>query len=166
MSITQQKIALIKVPNPLKERVPYDENGVDLEQLKKAEEAVEAMTETYLSWVANDMVKIKEAYQIVIQKGEWQNDDIVEFFRLVHDMKGQGGTFGYNLLSLIGDKLCRFIELSTNKDKMSELDMQVISLHIQALEVVLKNDLKSDGGEEGAMLLKGLEDVLQKALNA
>ncbi len=164
MSDEKNTSQVIKLPNPLRNKVPYDDNGVDWQQLKQAEEAVVALTETYISWASRDIQNIKSVSAEVRAEADWQSKNVEELFRLTHDLKGQGGTFGYNLLSLIGDKLCRFIEASSSKTEMSALDAQVIDLHVKALEIILNENLKSDGGEEGAMLLKGLEDVLQKAL--
>lgn len=166
MSDEKNSSQIIEIPNPLRDKVPFDEDGVDLQQLKQAEEAVAALAETYVSWASRDLQNIKKASAEACADAAWQSESVKQLFHLTHDLKGQGGTFGYNLLSLIGDKLCRFIEESASKTTMSPLDVQVIDLHVKALEIILNEDLKSDGGEEGAMLLKGLEDVLQKALKS
>jgi chemotaxis protein histidine kinase CheA len=166
MSEKKNTSQVIEIPNPLRDKVPYDDSGVDVQQLKQAEEAVAALAETYLSWASRDIQSIRKVSAKVRAEANWQSENVKQLFLLTHDLKGQGGTFGYNLLSLIGDKLCRFIEESSSKKKMSTLDAQVIDLHVRALEIILNDDLKSDGGEEGAMLLKGLEDVLQKALKS
>ena len=49
---------------------------------------------------------------------------------------------------------------------MSELDLQVIDVHIRAIEFILKNHLTDECRQQGDELLKGLEEALQKALKA
>jgi hypothetical protein len=90
--------------------------------------------------------------------GNEKNLDAV--FQIAHDIKGQGGSFNYDLMTIIGDMLCRYIE--GLKGKSSQLANDVIELHINALHAVISQELKGNGGPVGNQLLSGLELVIKK----
>ena len=63
-------------------------------------------------------------------------------------------------MTIIGDMLCRYIEgLEGNATKLAN---EVIELHINALQAVISQELKGNGGPVGNQLLSGLELVVKK----
>ena len=80
-------------------------------------------------------------------------------FQIAHDMKGQGGTFGYPLITRIGEQLCRFIE---KVHDLGQHEVEVISLHVEAMVLVLHQRIKGDGGAVGSSLVGGLDQMLAK----
>lgn len=89
------------------------------------------------------------------------NVDITnQIFRLVHDIKGQGLTFGYPLLSRIGASLCDFIRYVTKP--VSDEQLGVVSLHLEALSFVIKNDIKGEPGDSYQRLVSQLDHLVQK----
>ncbi len=83
-----------------------------------------------------------------------------QIFRLVHDIKGQGLTFGYPLLSRIGASLCDFIRYVTKP--VSNEQLGVVSLHLEALSFVIKNDIKGEPGDSFQRLVSQLDHLVQK----
>ena len=69
-------------------------------------------------------------------------------------MKGQGATFGYDLVTDIGNHLCRYIEKQSAFD---DEQMQIVKMHIDALAEILNNHLTGDGGARGAELKLKIE---------
>ncbi len=71
-------------------------------------------------------------------------------------MKGQGASFGYELVSTIGSSFCDFLR---GREAVSDDAMLIIKAHMDALMVVFEHNLKGDGGELGLSLadrLRGL----------
>jgi len=90
-----------------------------------------------------------------------ENENAVgDLFTLVHNLKGKGGTFGYDLFTIIGDLLCRFLEKIDGR--WDALTVEVISVHVGSLQAVHAQALKGNGGAEGKALLNGLEQVIAK----
>jgi len=78
-----------------------------------------------------------------------------QLYRMSHDLRGLGATFGYRLITTIGDALCRLID---NTDLPDDRFLQRrISAHVAALKAVHQFDLKGDGGSEGERLLATLK---------
>ena len=80
-------------------------------------------------------------------------------FGIAHDMKGQGGSFNYDLMTILGNDLCRFIE---DKETASDVDVEVIGLYVSAMKVVIAQRMEGDGGAAGTEVLNGLAAVVEK----
>ena len=150
---------VINPPNRLSAKVGIGGPGaVTPETLEKAEKVIVGMTGNYLEWVERDLVDLDEAYAALkADPGDRANLDRI--FRLSHDIKGQGGSFGYLLMTAIGNELCRFIEAC---EEVGPGQVDVVRLHIDAMKVVIGERLREDGGDRGEALLIGLQQVIDK----
>lgn len=73
-------------------------------------------------------------------------------------MKGQGGTFGYPLITSFADSLSNFTSIKTDiDDKMVEL----VKSHVDAMRAVIKGRVKGEGGEIGQQLRKSLQKAIE-----
>lgn len=87
----------------------------------------------------------------VYRDSDWRR----RFFRLSHDLRGLGGTFNYDLLTIVGESLCGLIR---NEALPRDRTLQRhILAHVEALRAILQFDLKGDGGEDGKQLLTTLK---------
>ena len=119
------------------------------------------MTDCYLEWVVEDLKKIEAAYSNLESAGSDRKEEMNAVFQVAHDIKGQGGSFGYDLMTVIANELCRLIEKA---DKVGTGEVQAIKLHIDALKLVIAEDLKGTGGKEGEKMLAGLQKICDKLL--
>jgi chemotaxis protein histidine kinase CheA len=152
---------IIRPPQTLQAKVEKGGPGaVDLNALAKAEEVIANLADDYLDWVREDFVRLEEAFARM-KAGEGSDKENLEaLFQISHDMKGQGGSFGYDLMTAIGDHLCRLLE---TLDKAGPREQTMIRVHIDAMRVVITKQLKGGGGDEGKKLLMGLSLVGEKA---
>lgn len=122
------------------------------DQLAQANEAIAALAKEYPIWAARDIVKMNQALQDARSLTGDKRENIIrkELFKIAHNAKGQGATFGYPLITDIGEHLCRYIE---RVPEIQADEMAVIREHIQAMDTVLKDKLTGDGGETGQALL-------------
>lgn len=156
----QEGPKFITPPNTLKAKVgPPTAGGVDLEALERAEAIIANLTDSYLDWVQEDLAKIQTAYDEMAAAGAKTKADIDKVFQVAHDIKGQGGSFGYNLMTVVGNQLCRFLE---KKESLTASEIQAVKVHIDTMKLIIAQKMTGDGGAEGAKLLKGLEFLLTK----
>ena len=157
------KLEIINPPNTLKSKVSTGGPGaVDMEALDRAEKVIASMTDNYLEWVQEDLKKIQAAYDI-LAKGEGdQNANLDAVFQISHDIKGQGGSFGYDLMTAIGNELCRLIE-KLDKDP-GKPEIEAVKIHIDAMKLVIQNRMNGDGGNQGKAVLMGIQKVCDKLL--
>jgi hypothetical protein len=74
---------------------------------------------------------------------------------LAHELKGLGGTFGYDLMTTVADSMCRSINnqtVATDEGLQRRLEASV-----PALKASVQFDLKRDGGSHGRELLATLQ---------
>lgn len=138
--------------------------AVDEATLERAEKVIESMADDYLKWAKDDLAKLAKAFAELKAGGGDTAKQLDAIFSVSHDIKGQGGSFDYQLMTTIGNQLCRFIE--SLKGKAGAPEVEVIELHVNALQVVMAQRLKKDGGPIGKKLLSGLEQVIEKRLRA
>ncbi len=89
-------------------------------------------------------------------------DERGELFRLSHDLKGQGGSFGFDLLTDVAASLCRLLHrLDTSEPTV--LQRSAIDLHVRAMEAIAQKKVRGDGGTLGRQLVKEIAALSEKA---
>ncbi len=158
------EVEIIPSPINLRDKVKEIDEEVNLALLQRAEKAIKAMSNDYVDWVQEDMKKLQAAFDKAKKaKGDSElKSAFGEVFEVAHDMKGQGGSFDYNLITIIGDSLCRFIE---KKKEYKQADIEVLEVHVNSIRLVITNGMKGDGGEVGKRILQGLNAVVSKKLS-
>ncbi len=160
--MAEDKLEVINPPNVLKKKVGSDGMGaIDREALKKAEEAIASMADSYLDSVADDLRNIDEAFEKLEAATGDRKEELMGVFQTALILKGEGGSFGYDLMTTIGNELCRLIE---KLDKAGPKEVEAIKLHIDSMKLVIGNDIKGDGGDTGEKMLAGLQQVCDKLM--
>ncbi len=161
--MADDKLEVINPPNTLKQKVGTGGPGaVDLEALQRAEEVITGMTGSYLNWVAEDLKKIDKAYSKLANAQGDGKAEMEGIFQVSHDIKGQGGSFGYDLMTAIGNELCRLIE---KIDTPGPGEIEAIKVHVDAMKLVIGEDMKGQGGKTGEKMLSGLQQVCDKLVS-
>ena len=158
--MADDKMEIINPPNALKSEVREGGPGaVDLATLERAERVIEQMADEYLDWVQEDLVRIETAYKELAAASGTRKEEADKVFQVAHDIKGQGGSFGYDLMTLIANELCRLIE---RQDEFGTAEVQAVKVHIDAMKLVIQNRMKGDGGANGQALVAGIRQVGDK----
>lgn len=144
----------------MKSKVSYGPDGVDAAMLERAEALIANLQGDFIVWVQEDLKKLQQSFDNAsAQPVEERAHAMQEVFGVLHDMKGQGGSFGYPLITHVANTLCRFMEV---RSSFGPSEMSAVSLHINALRLIVAERLNGDGGDKGQKLVNGLELVLQK----
>jgi len=151
---------LIEPPSTLQEKVgPPQPGGLDMAALERAEAVISSLSDQYLDWVKDDLENIQKAYEALQAADGADEEQLKKIFQISHDIKGQGGSFGYELMTTVGNSLCRFIE---GKDSIELQHLDIVKLHIDTLKAIIKQDIQGDGGDLGKQLLTGLTMAAEK----
>ncbi len=158
--MAKEELEIINPPNTLKSKVKMGGPGaIDLEMIEKAEKVLAGLSDNYLEWVQEDLKKISDAFAELKGGGD-QKKTLDTIFRISHDMKGQGGSFGYNLMTSIGNELCRMIEKLPSP--LTPAHIEAIGVHVDSMKLVISQKMKGDAGQTGAAVLAGLQKVSDK----
>lgn len=124
-----------------------------------AQAAVAGLSDKYIGWVNDDLKRLDAA----IARIGASHDPVAlqAVYDVSHDIKGQGSTFGYGLVTEIAHRLCRYTDEATRRHKV---DRAVIDAHVTALRTVVDNRIQGSAGELGAEILRALEDAAAKSL--
>jgi len=161
--VADDKLEIINPPNRLKEKVGDVELGaIDVEALEKAEQVIASLADSYLESVAQDIAKMDEAFGRLKAATGDRKQELDAVYQESFNLKGQGGSFGYDLMTGIGHELCRLIE---GLDHAGPMEVAAIKLHIDAMKLVIADDMKGTGREAGQKLLGGLQQVCDRLLS-
>lgn len=147
-------------PNPLRKA----RNGpgpvrIDPEALERAEKAVESLNEEYADWAQQDIGALRGAIAAARRNPNDLRGAIGEIYTRALDLKGQGGGFGYDLITSVGDLLTKFME---GRTAISPRDFEIIQAHADAMHAVIRDGIKGDGGEVGVEIVAGLRKLVQQ----
>jgi HPt (histidine-containing phosphotransfer) domain-containing protein len=150
---------MIDPPRPLRLKVGQGK-GMDVKVLNRAEKAVETLlTQTnYPGEASKTLVKLKSALDELLAETDNQNKHLHRIFEIVHDMRGEAGSFGYPLVTRVGASLCRYI------DKIKPMDgknLRVVRVHVDALRAMVRANAKGTGPRIAQEIAKSLELVVQ-----
>ena len=155
-------VQIIKPLNTLsKVKKASGPGGKNNDLIARADAVVAGMSDNYTEWAQEDLTSMQAAID-AIRNNFADHDDALGRLRTISlDMKGQGGTFGYQLITEIGDSLNKFV-LGLSQAK--ELDVKVIESHMEAMKVVMAREIRDGGGPVARELLKELHRLKQIAL--
>lgn len=127
---------------------------VDEAALARAEIVIQSMGNDYLNWAADEARTLEDLYADARLARGGRDRLIGDVAVIAHNLRGNGASFGYDLMTAIGASLSDFCRTA---DAMGDSQLDVISVHIGALKVVIDGNLKGDGGDQGAELIATLQ---------
>ena len=128
--------------------------------LARAEEATTALRTNYTQWASVD---VEQARRLLAEArgdaggGRGQLDQV---YAVLHNIKGQGSSFGYPLVTRIGQSMCRLIAPGRTLD---EAEFKIAQAHLDALKLVLDKKIAGPGGTTGEALASRLEAMTAAA---
>ncbi|NKB45683.1 MAG: phosphorelay protein [Alphaproteobacteria bacterium] len=155
-----QEPEYIYPPNNLKSKITVDSSSVGVVAMQDAEAAITDMAEDYLGWVKDDIANLQGAYDKAVADPSAGADAREEMYGFAHDIKGQGGSFGYPLMTAVGNQLCKFME--GIEGNLNAAQLSVVKVHIDTLRLIIQERMEGDGGKAGSQLLRALDAVIAK----
>lgn len=131
--------------------------GSSFELEQKAMDIIADMSKKYIQWATNDVVRLKQLFEQIRNLTGPEQDALIrgDFYRTAHDIKGQGATFDYPLMSDLGAHLCTLIKTT---DTFDETHLAVMAQDIADMMQVLEKQLQADGGQIGERISNRLKN--------
>ncbi len=123
--------------------------------VSNAEAAVAALADSFLEWIAEDISNARNALENAKSRPDDNNEDLQTIFGVMHNLKGQGSSFGFNMLTHIAESLCVYIRDAAGP--ADEQQLKVVAAHFAAIDFVIERDIRGDGGEIGKPLMAKLD---------
>jgi chemotaxis protein histidine kinase CheA len=139
-----------------------DEQGSMAAVLARAQAAVDDLAKGYTTWARADVDRARNALEAALGDPAQRAKHVEELFRVAHDLKGQGASFGYPLVTKIADSLCKL----TRDRKLAYQDrhLDLVRSHLDAAQLVLTKEIKGEGGQVGADLTAKLKTRVDEIL--
>jgi hypothetical protein len=126
--------------------------------LARAQAAVADLAKSYAPNTIIDLDRCATLLKTARENPAARASSVKDLYGIAHNIKGQGGSFGYPLVTRIGDSLCTLVRQERD---FSDADLGVIQAHLDALRLILAKDIKGEGGEVGAKLAARLETMVK-----
>ena len=112
------------------------------------------LREIYLQGVRADLAALDALLEdLSARRRSWA--EIVERLRrITHNVKGQGSSFGYPLMTEIGESLHALLRQAP--EQATPTAARVIEAHVNCLHRVIENDIDGDPGPEGRQVVERL----------
>jgi hypothetical protein len=159
MANDKPKVEFIDNPNPLRSKVKVKTGADPAQLIAKAEESVKKLGDEFETIFDENVTALVAAMADARKGGMTREHGLIAMRRLLHDLRGQAGTFGYPLVSQVGDSACKFIDLS---EDFGDTEIEVLGMHVDALKAINQAKIKGDGGAVGKELMTGLRKVILK----
>ena len=117
--------------------------------VREAEAAIAALAENFTEWMRADLDKALAALADAKDSQPDNAGQLREIHHICHDIKGQGGSFGYDLITDVGGSLCNYIR---DAGPASGPMLKVVEAHLIAIKFILDRDIRGDGGAVGEQL--------------
>jgi hypothetical protein len=149
-------VQIINPPNLLKSKV--GSGGFAMGSLEKAAKVIEGLRGEFEEIAKVEVVKlVAAANALVAQPNDLAKRDVV--YKIAHELRGQGGSYGYPLVTRFGDQLCRYLDAAAGLDAKS---LVVVKATADAIAIVINSKVSGDGGDTGRNLVEMLDKVLAK----
>ena len=126
------------------------------ETLARAEEATTALRANYTQWARIDVDNTQALLEAAKKAPEGRREQLDLLYAAMHNIKGQGTSFGYPLVTRLGQSLCRLIAPGRAVD---DAGLKIAQAHLDALKLVLDQKIAGKGGEVGDKLASRLESL-------
>ena len=146
----KRPIEIFMPPNVLKAKM--GNGSLDLSAVQRAEQAIDGLKGEFTGWVVEDVNRLAEAQQAYAKQSDAET--LGDLYRAAHDLKGQATTFDFPLVSRVASSLCK---LTDEANSGLPLPLLLIAAHIDAIKVIVRDNLKDPSDEMASVLAAELE---------
>jgi hypothetical protein len=155
------KVRFYRFRNALKEKLSGGTGGEALsaEMLDKAAAALDKMTEDYPDWASVQVAELRALHGRMVDTPESRRKNYDAIRALAQEIKGQGATFGYPLVSTFALSLQ---DCTGPGAPLSDNHVEVVKAHVDSIGAVIKDRVKGNGGQVGKELTQQLKAAIDK----
>jgi len=150
-----------RLPNSLKEKAGgagfKGAAEIPFELLEEAEEQLERAALDFTTWALDYLRKLSELCTEALGQPEGRGKHFAQINLLALELRGQGGTFGYPLISTFGKML---YDTTVEGCPQDDDAVEIVKAHIDAMRAVLREKVAGDGGQIGRELLASLKQAI------
>jgi CheY-like chemotaxis protein len=152
-----------ELPNVLRRKVGVAADSevatIDPNLIAAVESQIREMEEEYVEIVRSSIERLVQSYRQAVKAPDQATQHYQEINKVAHELRGQGGIFGYPLISRFAFSL---YASTKGTPKATEKHLDLVKAHIDGIRVVMRDKVRGDGGPLGRELLAGLDKAKEK----
>ena len=137
-----------------------EEHGISKKMLQQAQAEFNKMADEYPQWVQSYLNKLTRLVEVCKEQPDKRHLLFKKLAEMAHDLKGQGGTFGYPLISKTSDSLFNFTEEMDGK--ILDNHVEIVKAHVDVMKAVINGRVEGDGGDIGKALMQELRAAIKR----
>ena len=163
LSDHEESVRILPPDYSIKQKIGMHVNLQEIftpERIAAAQKAIDDTQAEFVDWAHKDLVELEHAYRAIAENPEAAPASRIEKVRkIAFSLKCQSGTFGYPL----GSEVARSLYKYTNEHGgYTSENIIVLRKHIDALQVILQQNVQGEGGTMGTELRTSLEKLVSK----
>lgn len=139
-----------------KVRITGSDDDIDMDAIARAEKALETLSVEFDGWLAEEVNRLLVARD-TIRSGGASDEQYGELYRAAHDLKGEGDTFGYPLVTELCSSMCKLIDAAEDK---SIIPVTLIDNHVDAIHIVMRDKIKDSSDDTTRAVIERLGEVV------
>lgn len=159
---SEDSVRILPPSYALKEKIGMNVNLHEIftpERIAAAQKAIDDTQAEFVGWATKYLVELEDAYRGMAADLGNASVQIEEIRKIAFSLKSQAGTFGYPLGSEVAKSLYKFLG---EKRKYNTDNIVVVRKHIDALQVILQQNIQGEGGVMGNELMDNLKKLVAK----
>ncbi|MCR9256929.1 MAG: transcriptional regulator [Alphaproteobacteria bacterium] len=158
-----RKAQIIPPQTDLKRRAVNSKVGFAInptpEDLKKIEAVVHKSTDKFITQAADKLKRLREGYRAATPNKSLRPAFLKQVREESLSIKGLGGMFNFPLMTAIAKSLNDFTQ---GRSDVDDKQMSLVSLHIDALYVVLAQRIEGEGSMQESQVLDAFQEAVAK----
>lgn len=154
---------LFKLPNLMRQKMgltdPDREFMLPKDLLTEAEDTLERHAADFHDWAVEYLKRLGQAVEGARVAPALRHRDFEAINITAHELRGEGGTFGYPLITLFAKSL---YEATGPGCRQDDAALEVVKAHIDAMRAVIRDRISGDGGETGRDLYRVLQEAIAR----
>ena len=158
---TPTDVWYFRLTNALKEKVAgvgaSGKGELPTDLLAEAETQLQKASLDFTEWARTYLAQLSQLCTDALDGTGGRAKYFEEINVLAHELRGQGGTFGYPLMSVLGKRL---YDCTLEGCRQDDDAVEIIKAHIDAMRAVIRDKVSGDGGQVGRALLTALDQAV------
>lgn len=134
---------------------------IDPEAIRRAEASLQALSTNFDEWIKDEVAKLTSAHAAFTS--DPTSETLKAVYGAAHDLKGQGATYNYPLITDLAGLLCKLLDDATVDFAVKHKALVVA--HVQATQAALSEEKHTQEEPEAKALIATLKKRVLDLVN-